>query len=320
MTETAARRETLVEPGDRLASGSAIAVIVNRTAGRSRDATWERDVFRGFRPTFVHPANGEDTARLALAHARAGAAAIVVAGGDGTVNRVVNAVADSGVPIALLPCGTANDLARQLDIPTALEAAADRIAHGRVRTLDLVDVNGRAFATVGGLGLPASCALSVVGLKHGVGRAVLASLGTAVYPLVAAGTVLLRPRDVQRVRVTIRRPGGRTVVVQRVSHGLLLANQGRFGGRLTLPTRSRNDDGIFEIAVLSADRRPRLLATLAALRLGLPISRRALGVWRAVEARIECERPLAFFGDGEAIACARRFRVRIRPGALRVVC
>jgi diacylglycerol kinase family enzyme len=300
-----------------------VTVVVNRLAGRFRDRRWEDDVLRvlgqRLRPTVVHPANGDDTARVALAHARAGAAAIAVAGGDGTVNRVVNALDGTDVPIAILPRGTANDLARELGIPTAPEAAAQRIVDGRLRVVDLIDVNDRTLATVGGLGLPASCALCATRLKERIPIA-RAALGTSVYSVAAAATVLAGSNDVQRLRLVIRRPRGRTIVVERPSHGLLIANQRRFGGRLALPTASESDDGMFEVAFLPAGNRGRLLATLAALRFGRTVSRRALRVWRVVGASVECERPTAVFGDGDLLGLARRFTLRVRPGALRVVC
>ena len=141
----------------------------------------------------------------------------------------------------------------------------------------------------------------------------------AVYPVVAAANVLLRARRLHRLRITYRRPDGRLRTVERESHGLFVANQRALGGGIGLPTRSDNSDGVFELALLSAESRASLLATLAAMRLGRPVSRWTLGVWRAVEARIECERPLAFFGDGDEIGLARSFTVRVLPRALRVL-
>jgi diacylglycerol kinase family enzyme len=326
MIGTARRLEFGVQPGERLADGAAVTVVVNRTAGRRAAPGWEDTVAailgRRLHPTFVHPADADDAARVALAHARAGAAAIAIAGDDGTIHRAINSITATGIPIALLPRGTANDLARELGVPTSVEAAACRILDGHVRAIDFIEVNGRAVATVGGVGLPASCALAVHDLKQAspLARGALGALGTSVYPLVATGTVLLRAGRVQRLRVTMREPGGRRSVIERACHGLLVANQGTFGGRLALPTRSRNDDGVFELALLSPNGRARLLATLAALRLGRPVSRQAIRVWRAVEATIECERPAPFFGDGEGLDPAREYTLRIRPGGLRVVC
>src|SRR6185369_8816109 len=170
MVGTAARLAASHPPRERLADGALVAIVVNRRAGRGRDAAWEDSVAavlsQRLRPRFMHPAAGDDTARVALAAVRDGAGAVAVAGGDGTVHRVVNALAETGVPIALLPRGTANDLARELDVPAAPEAAARRILDGRIRAIDVIEVNGRAIATVGGFGLPAACACAVGRLKQ----------------------------------------------------------------------------------------------------------------------------------------------------------
>src|SRR5205823_7774173 len=92
------------------------------------DRAWEERaaaiLARRLRPTFEHPVSGAETARLAAEHARAGVAAVVVAGGDGTINRVVNELAGTGVPIGILPRGTANDFAREVDLPLEIAAAA----------------------------------------------------------------------------------------------------------------------------------------------------------------------------------------------------
>ena len=83
---------------------------------------------------------------------------VVAAGGDGTVNRVINAVAVRNVPVGIIPCGSSNDLAGQLDIPTDFQQACRIIRSAGLTDIDLISVNGRYFATCGGLGLAADVA------------------------------------------------------------------------------------------------------------------------------------------------------------------
>lgn len=66
-----------------------------------------------------------------------GFAAAIAAGGDGTVGAVASHVAGSGVPLAILPIGTANDVARSLGVPLELDAACKTVFHGTVRQIDL---------------------------------------------------------------------------------------------------------------------------------------------------------------------------------------
>ena len=75
----------------------------------------------------------------------AGADLILVWGGDGTVQRVVDTVAGSGVTLGILPAGTANLLAHNLGIPIDLDGALDVALHGARRDLDVGVVNGERF-------------------------------------------------------------------------------------------------------------------------------------------------------------------------------
>src|SRR5918995_1944192 len=89
-------------------------------------------------------------ARTAL---KEGADLVIVWGGDGMVQRCVDALAGSGVPVGIIPAGTANLLASNLGIPREDLPEAVRVAlHGRRRTLDLGVLNGEGFAGLGGGG------------------------------------------------------------------------------------------------------------------------------------------------------------------------
>lgn len=78
---------------------------------------------------------------------------VIVGGGDGTLNAVVDGIVDTQLPLGVLPLGTANDLARTLGIPTTLADACRVIAGGRVKQIDLGWVNGKHFFNVASLGL-----------------------------------------------------------------------------------------------------------------------------------------------------------------------
>jgi diacylglycerol kinase (ATP) len=103
------------------------------------------------------PGHARELARDA---ALAGCAPIIAAGGDGTVSEVVNGLADAAGkdsgplgPIGILPVGTANDIVDTLGIPRDLAAAAQVLAHGRTRLMDLGEVNGRLFVNNSAIGL-----------------------------------------------------------------------------------------------------------------------------------------------------------------------
>ncbi|HRI73185.1 MAG TPA: diacylglycerol kinase family lipid kinase [Fimbriimonadaceae bacterium] len=111
---------------------------------------------------------------LAAAAVAAGWQRIIVGGGDGTLNEVVQSVAGTDVTLGLWPVGTANDYARSAGLPTDLTAALDLAASGPGTPVDLARVNGKHYCVnLGGLGFDAE----VVRRYHAAGPVVKA-LGT----------------------------------------------------------------------------------------------------------------------------------------------
>lgn len=78
---------------------------------------------------------------------------VIVGGGDGTLNVAVDGLVEIGLPLAILPLGTANDLARTLGIPPSITEACQIIASGHKQKIDLGWVNGKHFFNVASLGL-----------------------------------------------------------------------------------------------------------------------------------------------------------------------
>lgn len=121
------------------------ALVVNTSAGRNRSgATLSciREQFDGldFELIADPPA---DRLREICQEASAGRdLAVVAVGGDGTVNRMIDAAGSSGILLGILPAGTANDLAEALGIPRDLTAACRIIQEGHSKEIDLVSVNG----------------------------------------------------------------------------------------------------------------------------------------------------------------------------------
>lgn len=97
---------------------------------------------------------------------------VVVSGGDGTVNEVVNGMAGSVVPLAIIPTGTQNVLARELAIPDSVPEAVRLIQSGHTQSYDLGNANGRYFILWSGIGFDAHVAARVdPALKRRIGAA-----------------------------------------------------------------------------------------------------------------------------------------------------
>ncbi|MEO7177425.1 MAG: diacylglycerol kinase family protein [Allosphingosinicella sp.] len=133
-----------------------IVVIVNRAGGSAEGA--EERIREAFEGTGVEPdvrvvEPGELDRHCAEIAGTEGIAALVAAGGDGTVSTVAAAVADTGLALGVLPMGTLNHFARDAGIPLDLKEAAAAIAAGRTRPVDAAEVNGRLFVNNSAVGL-----------------------------------------------------------------------------------------------------------------------------------------------------------------------
>ena len=307
---------------------AAALVIANPHARRVRRDDWrkpaERALGRRYGIEIVSPRSADEAA--ALVHERMAAeqrpAVVIAAGGDGTVRLVAQELAGTGVPLGVIPLGTANDFARANGIPDDIAGAIDRIVRRSTRAIDLLEVNGRPFVTAGGIGIGAHSALVVPWIKalHPLARMAADSLGSGVYRISAGANVLFRPGLTETVRLTWRVPGEATDQSTELrTQGVFIANQRTLGGGLALPVPADNADGALDVCVVHDVARVRLLSALTRLLRGSAIASNVFSAWRAVRVTIETEKRSAFFGCGDLMAEGTKFEVRVMPGALRVL-
>ncbi len=135
-------------------------LIVNeksRNGAANLEASRERLKAYGIEPIYRACERREDLSRLIVEQGKE-VDLVVIGGGDGTINAAAEGVIEEGLPLGILPLGTANDLASTLGVPPDLDAAARIIAAGRTRRIDLGLVNGQPFFNVASLGLSAELA------------------------------------------------------------------------------------------------------------------------------------------------------------------
>jgi diacylglycerol kinase (ATP) len=199
-------------------------------------------------------------ARRALAD---GAEVIFVWGGDGTVQRCVDAVAGAEAVLAILPAGTANLLAANLQVPADLTAAVRVGLHGDRRPLDTGSVNGEHFAVMAGAGFDARMIKQADrGMKDRIGRAAYLYTGA-------------RNLSAGRVKAVIE-VDGRRFFKGRVSC-VLAGNVGRVLGGVEAFHGARPDDGFLELGVVTAKNPAQWARTLARVMAGQASRSRAAG-------------------------------------------
>ena len=240
-------------------------------------------------------------ARAAL---KDGAQLIFLWGGDGMVQRCTDALAGTGVPVAILPAGTANLFAGNLGIPKDLPEAVRIGLYGARRILDLGRVNGEHFAVMAGVGFDARMIKDADrGLKNRIGR--LAYAWTGLRNVEGAG------RDV-RVKLD-----GDTWYRGRASC-VLLGNVGTITGGIPAFADARPDDGWLEVGVVTAEGAVEWARTLGRMVTGHPDRSPFVRTGRAKKIRVRLSKPVVYELDGGARTRVDRLKARVAPGAITV--
>jgi diacylglycerol kinase (ATP) len=294
------------------ASKTGVRVICNPSSG---GGTCEPDRLRetlgDFEPVWIETGSKDDAVEAAREW-RDGL--LIVAGGDGTINDVVNGLGEAGfsegVTLALLPSGTGNDLATTLAIPEDPEAAKEVIRQNRVRTLDVARVRSegvgeRFFINVasGGLGAQVSDANDEE-LKKRWGK----------ISYLRATLEVARDFDVREVMLRLDGEEHRVRAVN-----IAIGNCRYAGGGWPAAPKANPEDGLLDVVVIEdvgikefLELAPTALARLNYLDKEGVFFKRARGIW------VETRPGLEFTVDGEVIG-DEPVEFAVIPRALKVI-
>jgi diacylglycerol kinase (ATP) len=211
---------------------------------------------------------------------------VIIGGGDGTLSAALPGLLETGLPLGIIPLGTANDLARALALPSDLNDAIQIIANGHRRRIDIGEVNGKRFFNVASIGFG-------VDLTRALTRDAKRRWGPFGY--IAAGLRVLHSVRPFHVKITIGD-------IERRSKTLHLAvGNGRYGGGMTLSEGAAIDDDRLDVYSLEA------AGVIAALKLLPSLRTGNQGRWSEVETLagqevlIETTRPRSVNADGEIV-------------------
>lgn len=231
--------------------------------------------------------------------------AVVLAGGDGTVNAAAAALSESRRPFGLLPFGTANDLAHTLAIPIGATAARV-IVEGHSQRIDLGHVNDRVFVNAASLGLPVSVAQNQdPALKR---RLKALSYVVTVFKAFRSCT--------KRFTVWITAEG-QTTRLKTIQ--VTVGNGVRFGGGMRVGSEARIDDGMLDVFAIDADTLPHLVQAAFAVRFGLHDMSPYTRTFRGHHVRVETRVPRPVNTDGE-ITTQTPAVFSVEKGALEIYC
>lgn len=272
------------------AAAGPVLVIFNPVAGWRRRARF-RAVLRSLAARGVEVTVRETTRRgdaemLAQAAASTAAVRLLVAGGDGTVNEVVNGLDRASLPLALLPLGTANVLAHEIGLALTAEAIADTALNGVARQVSLGRVNGRRFVLMAGIGFDARVVAGIVPrTKRWLGR--------GAYVLGSARELLHYRPD--RYCLTI--DGEPCTAASAV-----IANGRLYAGRYLLAPNARLDSPSLEVVLFTRPGRWSVLRYATALLLDRLPRARGIEIVTASHITIDGSIGEPIQGDGDIIA------------------
>lgn len=229
---------------------------------------------------------------------------VVIAGGDGTLNAAAAALRETGLPLAIVPLGTANDLARTLGIPDDPGEACELISQGQVKAIDLGEVNGRYFFNAAHIGLG-------VEVRRRLEGEIKRRWGVLGYARAALDALSERRAFTADIRCGAQHRRLRSVQIT-------VGNGRHYGGGMTVREDAAIDDARLDLYSVAPVGAWQLLALAPALRSGRQEHREAVEVVSGPALEVRTARPKQVIADGEPITRTPA-HFRVLPGAVRVI-
>jgi diacylglycerol kinase (ATP) len=233
-----------------------------------------------------------------------GADLVFAWGGDGMVQRCVDVLAGTGTPLAIVPAGTANLFASELDIPSDIRGAVQIGLSGARRAIDVGRINGERFVVMAGAGLDAAMIRDADGgLKDKLGR--VAYVWTGV-----------RNIREEPFRAKIKVDG--TSWFDDTASCVLVGNIGRLIGGVDVFEDAAPDDGQLELGVVSAEGMVDWLRTATRVAVGTTSKSPFVHVTRAKTIEATLDRKVLYQLDGGDRKKTTSLEIETEPGAIEI--
>jgi YegS/Rv2252/BmrU family lipid kinase len=267
----------------------------------------------GWWTTLHHTDKPGEATRLAREARDRAMDAVLVVGGDGTINEVVNGIACSEVALGVLPGGTANIWAKEVGLPTRsplhplpLLDAVQTLVPGATRRIDLGRVNGRYFLQWAGLGLDAEVTYAMeprtrMQRKMGALAYLVAGLNTAANMVGRRTRILIDDRRLYRRSILI-----------------VVSNSQLYGGVVRIATDARLDDGLLDVDVFQGKGFSSIMRTFFSVITGLHVYDPRHSSFRGRRIQVYSDKPMAIHVDGEPFG-STPFECEVAPLALDVL-
>lgn len=286
-------------------------IILNPTAGSVKDEQALIHRLRSLPDTEIKISSKAGSAqRLAATAIKQGFKVIIAAGGDGTLNEVINGIGDrtGSISVGLLPLGTGNDFARSLGLPTGLDESIDLLQAGHTRPIDLVRVTSdcvRYFVNV-----------SAGGFSGVVDEKLTPEMKQTWGPLAYLRSAAAALPELRAYKTTLSLDNSESLSLD--LYNVVIAN-GRYvgGGTLIAPDASL-DDGLLDIILIPERSAPELALLAAQVTMGTHLASGAIIFRRARQVTLNSRPGMWFNVDGELVG-NEPARFEVLPRVLRFV-
>jgi diacylglycerol kinase (ATP) len=267
-----------------------ILIIYNPISGRRRRGFLEQVLLRlragGCVPEVSCTEKRGDAERIAAAASPNYFDAIAVAGGDGTINEVLNGMTRSPLPLGIIPMGTANVLAAEIGLDVTPDAVAETLLEGRRKRIDVGMADGRRFVMMAGVGFDADV---VQGINPRFKRAV----GKGAYVWQSL------------VEMLRYRPQTFHLSIDGTAHtaaSAVFANGHYYAGTFTCAPEARLTDGRLHVCLFKASGRLSIVRYGLALMLGTLHKRHDIEILPATHIGVAGGTGSPVHGDGDILA------------------
>jgi YegS/Rv2252/BmrU family lipid kinase len=250
-----------------------------------------------------------DARRLARSAADDGVEVVLAVGGDGTANETAWGLLGSETALGIVPMGSGNGLARTIGLPLVPSEALDTLERAVVRRMDVGMLDDRPFLNVAGVGFDAAVGEAFHRRGRKGGRR-----GIFTYVRLTASMLFSYRAEKWALSTPHERYEGRALLVT-------FANGRQWGAAARLAPRARLDDGLIDFVVLQETPILELLANVPRLFLGRLDRSRRCRMIAASEAILTSDGPgeVLVHRDGEPEVASPEVRIRVEPGALKIL-
>jgi diacylglycerol kinase (ATP) len=286
-------------------------VILNTNAGSARDLeTLRQAIGRLGDVALVETTQRGHAIELAKHAIEGGCDLVIAAGGDGTINEVINGLSNDWgqARLGVLPLGTGNDLARTLTIPEEIEAAVEVIVHNRVRSVDIVCVESdatRYFINV-----------SAGGFSGAVDEKLTDEMKASWGPLAYLRAAAMALPDLTPFHTTLQLDDAEPEEL--IAYNLVVANARYVAGGIPIAPEALLDDGKVDVIIVPEAPMPRLTMLVPQILLGRHLDNTDVIFRRASRVRVDSTPGMWFNSDGELVG-NEPATFTVLPRTLRVI-